>query len=355
VTVPERELIARVLDDLPRPAVLLLLGANDTGKSTLTLELVRAARERGLAVSVVDADVGQSEIGPPGTIALARVREPPESLAALRPGPMVFVGSVTPAGNLLPVVVGTKRLVERALARGAELVLVDTSGLVEGEIGRALKLHKVELVAPHRVLALQRGEELAPLLRLLESGPARVLRLPVSPQARPKPPGLRRARRAGRLGHYLATAEPHVLDARALPAAGAWLFGGEALAPRHLRFAERALGARVPYGERHPGVVRLVVQGRVKASGFAALREEWRRGKVLLTPEATFRGLMAGLLDADGWLLAAGILESVEFDAARLTVRAPLASAASVRQLRYGRLRLRPDGSEIGVVRPGEL
>jgi polynucleotide 5'-hydroxyl-kinase GRC3/NOL9 len=303
----------------------------------------------------VDADLGQSEIGPPGTLSLARVHETPDSLAALRPGPMVFVGNVTPAGHVLSVVVGTKRLVERALTRGADLVLVDTCGLVEGDLGRALKLQKIELVAPDRVLALQRGDELASLLRHIEAGPARVLRLPAATGARPKPPGLRRARRAARFAQYLADARPHDLDARALPGTGAWLFGGEALAPRHLRFAERALGARVPYGERHADVIRLIVQGRAAPDGCAVLREEWRRGQVLLTPEASLRGLMVGLIDADGWTMAAGIVSAVEYDAARLTVHAPLASLAGVRALRYGRLRLRPNGSEIGIVRPGEL
>jgi polynucleotide 5'-hydroxyl-kinase GRC3/NOL9 len=353
--VPEDTLVSGLLDDLPRPAVLLLLGANDTGKSTLTLALANAAVARGLAVAVVDADVGQSEVGPPGTLSLARVRAPVESLTLLRPGAMAFVGSVTPVGHLLPVVVGTKRLAERALARGAELVLVDTSGLVDGEIGRALKLHKIDLLAPDRVLALERREELSPLLRLLNGRTTRVERLPVAAGARPKPPGLRRARRQARLGHYLAEARPLCVDAREIPAAGGWLFGGEALAPRHLRFAERALGARVLYGERHSGVVRLVVRGRAEPAGFAVLREEWHRGKVLLTPDTTFRGLMVGLIDADSWTAAVGIIEGVDYDAARLTLRAPLSALGGIRQLRYGRLRLRPDGSEIGVVRPGEL
>ena len=37
------------------------------------------------------------------------------------------------------------------------------------------------------------------------------------------------------------------------------------------------------------------------------------------------------------------------------SVLTPLTHVGMIRQLRLGRLRLRPDGSEIGPVRPGDL
>jgi polynucleotide 5'-hydroxyl-kinase GRC3/NOL9 len=125
--------------------------------------------------------------------------------------------------------------------------------------------------------------------------------------------------------------------------------------PRLLKFAERTLEAPVPYGERFPGVVHLVTRARLEESRLAALREEFRSGRVLLTPPHTFSGLLVGLMEEGGFLAAAGTVEAVAFDAARLTIRAPLLSPARVCQIRFGRLRLRPDGSEIGLVRPGDL
>lgn len=355
VTAPSTDHAARLLATLPRPGSVVFLGTNDSGKTTWTRALANAAAAAGVAVAVVDADVGQSEIGPPGTVALAHLREPVDALDTLRPSAMTFVGSVTPVGHLLPLVVGTKRLVERARARGAELVLVDTSGLVEGELGRTLKLHKLDLLAPDVVIALERGNELVPLLRLLAASPARLERLPVDPSASRKPPALRRARRQARMSRYLAGARRHEIDLQTLPAAGAWLFTGETLAPRFLRFAEQALGAAVLHGERLPDAVRLVVRGSANPAGADLIREELRRPRVLLTPAHALQGLMVGLLDAEGWTMGVGLIEEVRYDAARLIVRVPLPSVASARQLRFGRLRLRPDGSEIGPVRPGEL
>ena len=57
---------------------------------------------------------------------------------------------------------------DRALADGADLVVIDTSGLVSGIYGQLVKYHKVELLRPDLVVGLQRGEELAPVLGVIE-------------------------------------------------------------------------------------------------------------------------------------------------------------------------------------------
>jgi polynucleotide 5'-kinase involved in rRNA processing len=56
----------------------------------------------------------------------------------------------------------------RAKEAGADFVVVDTSGLVSGIYGQILKFHKVELLRPDLVVGLQRGEELLPLLGVIQ-------------------------------------------------------------------------------------------------------------------------------------------------------------------------------------------
>ena len=45
--------------------VAIILGATDTGKSTLAKFLVTNLCKRGLKMALVDADIGQSFLGPP--------------------------------------------------------------------------------------------------------------------------------------------------------------------------------------------------------------------------------------------------------------------------------------------------
>ena len=53
---------------------VLLVGGLDTGKTTLSRMLLRAAVEAGRLSAFIDADVGQKSVGPPATVTLKMVR-----------------------------------------------------------------------------------------------------------------------------------------------------------------------------------------------------------------------------------------------------------------------------------------
>ncbi|MBI3948447.1 MAG: polyhydroxyalkanoate depolymerase, partial [Armatimonadetes bacterium] len=143
---------------------VLLLGGVDTGKSTLAAELVNRGLAAGRRVAVVDADVGQSDVGPPATIGLGFPGAPAGSLAEIAAERLYFVGDTSPAGHLLPAVVGTSRLAHVARARGCDLIVVDTTGMVSGRLAEALKFHKIQAVRPRALVAVQAAAEVEPLL-----------------------------------------------------------------------------------------------------------------------------------------------------------------------------------------------
>jgi polynucleotide 5'-hydroxyl-kinase GRC3/NOL9 len=149
---------------------VLLVGGLDTGKSTLSRQLLETAVAAGRPAAYLDADVGQKSVGPPATISLKYVRTArdlePEVFAV--EDALSFVGSTSPEGHLLQVVTGLAQLHRRALESGAEFVVVDSSGLVSGVYGQILKYHKVEMLRPDLVVGLQRGEELLPLLGVIQ-------------------------------------------------------------------------------------------------------------------------------------------------------------------------------------------
>src|SRR5436189_3744179 len=167
--------------------VAVLIGGLDSGKSTLGRTIARAGLEAGRSVAYLDADVGQKVVGPPTAVTLRQLR----GLQDLEPGPlsrvdaMYFVGATSPQGQLLPLVVGTGLMLAQAIDEGADLVVVDTSGLVSGVYGQILKYHKIDLLRPDVVIGLQRGEELAPLLGIAHRFfPTEVVALPVEPDVR---------------------------------------------------------------------------------------------------------------------------------------------------------------------------
>lgn len=187
--------------------VVVLLGGLDSGKSTLARTIAGAAVESGKTAAYLDTDLGQKTVGPPTCVTLRLLREPadlaPEALA--RPDALYFVGSTSPQGQLLPLVVGAARLLRRARTEGAELVVVDTSGLISGVYGQILKFHKVELLQPDVVIGLQRGEELEPILGVVQRFfSCEVLTLPVHPDTRPTSVEERAANREAALRAYFS-------------------------------------------------------------------------------------------------------------------------------------------------------
>lgn len=150
-----------------QPGRIFVIGGVDSGKTTFTMRTARAGLEAGHAVAIVDADLGQSTIGPPGTVGLKIARQPSDLEEPLRPDAMAFVGSMSPRGHVLPLVTGTAKLVMRAIEMGARSIVVDTSGLIDGVAGQVLKLTKAELCRPHKVVALAHGGELEPVIGVL--------------------------------------------------------------------------------------------------------------------------------------------------------------------------------------------
>jgi polynucleotide 5'-hydroxyl-kinase GRC3/NOL9 len=178
-----------LVDDAVRTKhTVVLVGGLDTGKSSLSRSLLTAAVDAGRPAALLDADVGQKTVGPPATITLKMVRSTAD-LEAERlavPQEMSFVGSTSAQGHLLPVVAGVTRLHRRAKDEGADLIVVDTSGLVSGITGQVLKYHKVEMIQPDLVVGLQHGEELLPLLGVIQRFfPTEVVPLGVHPDVVP--------------------------------------------------------------------------------------------------------------------------------------------------------------------------
>lgn len=187
-----------------RVRVTVIVGAGDTGKTTLAAGLAGALAARGARVAVVDADVGQSEIGPPTTVGLGHVRG---TLGRLRDAELValeFIGDTSPVRHIAQTADATGRLVRRALADGFAHVIVDTGGLVEGVLGLALKRAKVRAVDPDLVLVVQRRDESEPLARALGGGERpTVVRVPASPAATRRTQTQRRLHRDSTLRDYL--------------------------------------------------------------------------------------------------------------------------------------------------------
>ncbi len=346
---------------LPDGAAALLVGATDRGKTTFAGLASRAlAAERG-RLGVVDADIGQSEIGPPGTVGVAWADPAAERLHDLKPVTRFFVGAWAPAGVALEHVVATGQAVAYARAAGARRILVDTTGFVTGPAARRLKVAKAQTVSPALLLGFARGDELDPLLSVLAAATgARPLALPVPDAVGRKSTQLRATRRLTRLSEALGGGREMALPLAGVATVGATLGAGEPLPPHLVRWAATALRLPVVHAERSEGALSLFVRGPAPRAGWestaAPVAEHFGVRTVRALGLRAHDGVYLGLHDDHGRLLSVGRFLRLDAERGEMVIAAPPpASAERVRLVAFGRTRLRPDGSAGAEVKPGEI
>jgi polynucleotide 5'-hydroxyl-kinase GRC3/NOL9 len=341
---------------LENPGLVVVIGSSDTGKTTFCAQLLNASVEAGLKTALVDSDMGQSEVGPPGTIGFAEVSHPVDKLSDLTARRMYFVGSITPVGNLVPTVIGAKRMVDEARSHGAKMVVVDTTGLVRGVIARKLKTHKIELLSPDHIVAIQRAGEIDPLIAAFSKiEKFAIHNIGIPSQVRVKSPELRAARRHMRFARHLENADPHVIRLDDVSCWGTWFNTGVLLPWQQVRILERALKTRVLHAEKVGRGFYIVVGAAPSPANLASLEQELETKDITIALGAAFTHLYVGLADSNANLLDVGIVQAIEFRQRYMSVISKLKSVAPVCIIQFGLMRVRPDGSEIGKIRPGEI
>jgi polynucleotide 5'-hydroxyl-kinase GRC3/NOL9 len=183
---------------------VIVIGASDTGKSTFSQYLFqRLINNRGY-IGYLDGDPGQSRLGPPTTMTLAcsvpgKLDFPPGGKKW-----QWFVGSVTPHGHMLPMLIGAARLMYAASSHGIETVIYDTTGLIDPlHGGLDLKLAKVDLIQPAIIFAIQHENELDPIIvPLIRSRRVKVIKLKPSAAIRARSQAHRQAYRKAMFARY---------------------------------------------------------------------------------------------------------------------------------------------------------
>jgi len=162
---------------------VMVMGAPDTGKTHLVFSLAGYLAAQGLRVGVLDFDPGQSSIGPPCTVGMQYPFE--EGRDLLHPTAMVFLGRLSPAGDVGAVIDAGLRLERRALELGCGLLLMDTSGMIEGGLAALLKRGKIYKLRPDLVISLDEKGETGHIFNgLEESACGRIEFVKPSPHAR---------------------------------------------------------------------------------------------------------------------------------------------------------------------------
>lgn len=195
---PEPEWEALVEELFNHKGTVFLMGATSSGKSTLARYLIEKLLSKDTVISLIDSDIGQSSLGVPGTINI-KIFKTAMDIKNFITEKIFFIGSLNPAKKISLMIEGSKKLVDIARAK-SEIVLVDSTGLINGEAAKALKIGKIKAIKPDRLIAIQKHNELEHLITL--AGDIDIHRIKASKMARERSREARIRYRRERFNEY---------------------------------------------------------------------------------------------------------------------------------------------------------
>jgi polynucleotide 5'-hydroxyl-kinase GRC3/NOL9 len=150
-----------------KPVVAMVVGKADSGKTSFCTYLINNLVTAKQKTAILDGDLGQSDIGPPSTVAYAVVTKPLTELHELKARNAFFVGATSPSVAVSKAIEGMALMKAEILDMTPDFVVVNTDGWVEGEEAVKHKLQLAEMLEPDMVLCIQQENELKPLLDAL--------------------------------------------------------------------------------------------------------------------------------------------------------------------------------------------
>jgi len=342
--IPEdRREVIKVIEELRRPVKVMILGGVDSGKTTLAVFLTNELLKNGFKVGVIDSDVGQKGILPPGLISLGFPEKVFNSLEEIKAEKHYFVGTITPNQFFGEMITGVKLLVNEALDT-ADVVIIDTTGLIHGP-GVELKRMKIEVIQPEIILALQKNDELENIIRPFEKK-AKVFRLKISENAKLHTREERRRIRREKWRKYFEQAQEYTISLQNMVISGTWIFQGEEITKKEKEMLENLFKWIIFHGRKVSNKYFVV------KANIGNFPRSFNKNTLLTCDFENLSNLIVGFIDKKGFCRGLGILKLINFREFTAQVITPLKKEdlENVVELRFGRIRVREDGEELGLL-----
>jgi polynucleotide 5'-hydroxyl-kinase GRC3/NOL9 len=143
--------------------IVVVIGGADTGKTTLCTFLSNFLVLKNRQVAVVDADIGQTDLGPPTTMAAGEVKTNVVNLSQIKPSERLFIGLTSPGYAKGKVIRSVKRLVGYHTKPGT-IVIVNTDGWIAEREAVLYKLQMLDELGPDVTLGIG-GSDISPILQ----------------------------------------------------------------------------------------------------------------------------------------------------------------------------------------------
>ncbi len=294
---------------------VIILGGVDEGKSSFSILLANKALENGLKPALIDADMGQADIGPPGFISLAYPDKQVTWMRELKPVAMKFIGDIKPQNVKYRVIHKVSELVEKAVRDNRQPVIIDTDGWISDVYAVIYKSQMIEEVKPDTIVVLgERNHGLFSRYRLIG---IRVYeaRAPVNRRTRSREE--RRMLRSDKYREFLAEAKTVKIPMDKVVISGTPIFTGRTV---EVSVVNELTGVKAIYASKIHDTLYLVLGEPGRITRIDALKKVLGIDKVRYYYGGFEKNLYIAITDREGDDYPA-LLESVNYERRELIVK----------------------------------
>ncbi len=137
---------------------IIVIGGVDVGKNTFCTFLANSFLKFGIQIFVIDADIGQSDLGPPTTIGLGQVTNHILNLSSTKIVNLFFIGDIKPDRVTNKVIFGIKKLLNYVSASSPSVI--NTDGWIKGMDALSFKKKLVKEISPDLILNMSNKRDL---------------------------------------------------------------------------------------------------------------------------------------------------------------------------------------------------
>jgi polynucleotide 5'-hydroxyl-kinase GRC3/NOL9 len=331
-----------------KPAVALVLGTVDSGKSSFCTYLINRLLREKQKIAILDGDLGQSDIGPPCAVAYTFITKPMTDLFNLGAKNAFFVGVTSPSANIDKVIEGLVSLKKEILNSNPDFVVINTDGWIEGEDAANYKLRVIDELKPSIIFCIQRKDELTPLLKALEKFATIAVDSPLAIKQRDR----EKRRSLRELGYvkYLNNAKVQSLPLNWLRIEENDLLGLSKIYEnnRQARKIYELLGMKpLHFAELKDRICIVIGRRRWINKENIQKVEEFANKKVVIIRKGEEEGVLMALYNAERKFLGIGILNEIDYTRKTLKIFTPVPKDISIVDL--GRVKLDKNLKETSI------
>jgi len=280
---------AQTILEVPKSRIVVI-GNVDSGKSTFCTILANLAVNTGMGIAILDADLGQSDIGPPGTIGLGRVGDYVLTLSEVPPDLLYFVGYISPAPVTDKTLHGIGQLLNNA--KSVDRMVMNTDGWIVDDEAIIYKKRLIDSVEPDFVVGIGEANQVNPILELTKCTSFQI-------------------------------SSPRTLLRRS----------------KEQRRELREFGYR-----------KYLSKGKVTRVDVVRTQISYSDGRSIKSEDVnpSLVNSLVGVLDENGWLLGIGVISQVDLEARILKVFSPVPQRFS--RIEIGAVKLNEQGTELSYL-----